>query len=113
MYCPGQGTLPTLTLLHDLKKDTNTFGAADYNPSQVVVEVTLDSCPSKACIFMWLLLNNKIPTWDILQREKNYSFGWCSLCSSQEESNFHLLIDCTFAKEVWKEAESILEIDPI
>ena len=105
MYCSGQGTLPTLTLLQDLKKDTNTFRAAYYNPSQVVVEISLEACPSKACIFMWLLLNKKIPTWDILQTEKNYSLGWCSLCSSQEESNFHLLIDCTFAKEVWKEAE--------
>ena len=68
MYSSGQGTLPTLTLLQDLKKDTNTFGAAYYNPSQVVVEISLEACPSKVCIFMWLLLNNKIPTWDILQR---------------------------------------------
>jgi hypothetical protein len=37
-------------------------------------------CPSKSCVFSWLLLNNKVLTWDNFQKRNKHGPGWCILC---------------------------------
>jgi ribonuclease HI len=55
----------------------------------------------KLKIFTWLLIANKLNTWDILQRK-----GWVGpnifqLCYNDAESVDHLFIKCPFSRQVW------------
>jgi hypothetical protein len=65
-------------------------------------------CPQKAKIYMWAALNNRIPTWDNLNRRQIEGPGRCSLCKNANESTFHILISCPFSKKVWTETSSSL-----
>ena len=47
---------------------------------------------------MWLVLRNKILTWDNLQKRGRSSPGICALCFSNEETVIHIFLQCT----VWK-----------
>jgi hypothetical protein len=54
---------------------------------------------------MWLILNNRAPTWDVLHKRNFIGLGWCSLCQQVEETNVHIIMTCPYTKEVWKEVE--------
>jgi hypothetical protein len=57
---------------------------------------------------MWIILNDRASTWDILQKMTFVGLGWCSLCQQVEETNAHIIITCPFIKEVWKEVEIMM-----
>jgi hypothetical protein len=57
--------------------------------------------PLKIKLFNWLADENKIPTWDNLQRK-----GWtgpniCQLCYKDAETVQHLFTQCHFTRQVW------------
>jgi hypothetical protein len=52
------------------------------------------SCPLKIKLFLWLLLENKILTWENLQRRGWYGPGICCLCGTNEESSQHVFVSC-------------------
>ena len=60
-------------------------------------------CPAKTKLFMWCVLNNKVPTWDILQKRSFQGPGWCVLCKRELESTLHLFLTCSYILDVWKE----------
>jgi hypothetical protein len=52
----------------------------------------------KIKLFTWLIIENKIHTWDILQKK-----GWvgpdiCHLCYKDDETMKHLFIKCPFTR---------------
>ena len=49
-------------------------------------------CPAKTKLFMWCVLNNKVPTWDVLQKRSFQGPGWCVLCKRELESTSHLFL---------------------
>ncbi|CAI0466928.1 unnamed protein product [Linum tenue] len=51
---------------------------------------------------MWLVAHKKILTLDNLQRRGWLLANRCYMCHSAEESINHLLIECDFAKQVWR-----------
>jgi hypothetical protein len=64
----------------------------------------------KIKLFIWLSLENRILTWDNLQRK-----GWegpniCVLCQDEAESVYHLFVTCRFSREVWNQLYSVLSI---
>jgi hypothetical protein len=59
------------------------------------------NCPLKLKLFTWLLVENKILTWENLQRRGYNGLGWCVLCNQNWESTFHLFVDCSFVRTVW------------
>eukprot|EP01018_Ginkgo_biloba_P000430 Gb_04206 [translate_table: standard] len=61
------------------------------------------NCPLKSCIFMWLALNNKGPTWDVLKKGGKIGPSRSPLCKESEETINHLLLTCLYAISVWKE----------
>ena len=63
-------------------------------------------CPSKARLFMWCVLENRVSTWDILQKRSFQGPGWCALCKKELEMIPHLFINCSFTIAVWKECMS-------
>ena len=60
--------------------------------------------PLKAKITLWLTLNNKLLTWDNLQKRGWIGPNRCALCYSDEEIVSHLFNFCSYAEFVWKEA---------
>lgn len=57
--------------------------------------------PLKIKLFAWLCLNNKILTWEGLQRRGVLGLGKCSLCYSSMEMVAHLFGNCNFFQQVW------------
>ena len=65
-------------------------------------------CPAKTKLFMWCVLNNKVPTWDVLQKRSFQGLGWCVLCKREMESTYHLFLTCSFTTEVWKVVSTLV-----
>ena len=40
------------------------------------------NCPAKNKLFGWAVLENKVPTWDILQKHHFEGPGWCFVCKN-------------------------------
>jgi hypothetical protein len=68
------------------------------------------NCPTKSKLFMWSVLTNKVPTWDILQKRNFSGPGRCPLCKTEGETTQHLFLDCHYIKEVWTEVSRHLKL---
>jgi hypothetical protein len=66
-------------------------------------------CPQKAKIFMWAALNNRIPTWEALNKRQIEGPGRCALCKNANETTLHILITCPFTIKVWTETSVSLK----
>jgi hypothetical protein len=66
--------------------------------------------PAKTRLFMWNVLQNKVLTWDNLQKRNFVGPGWCSLCKSEGETILHLFLNCRFINKVWKETSRLLNL---
>jgi len=64
-------------------------------------------CPPKSKLFMWTVLENKVPTWDILQKKHQLGPGRCCLCMNAEESAIHIFMQCRFTIAVWAECSNL------
>ena len=56
--------------------------------------------PKKIGCFIWLVLRNKILTWNNLHKCGWYGLGIFVLCNYDEESVLHIFSHCTFWKNV-------------
>jgi hypothetical protein len=65
--------------------------------------------PQKEKIFMWASLNNRIPTWENLNKRKIEGPGRCTLCKKANETTPHLLLTCPFTAKVWVETSKSLK----
>jgi hypothetical protein len=66
--------------------------------------------PTKTRLFMWNVLQNKVLTWDNLQKRNFFGPGWCSLCKYEGENILHLFLKCRFIKKVWTETSRLLDL---
>ena len=57
--------------------------------------------PLKIVLFAWLVLGNKIVTWENLRKGSWEAPGRSGLCGDNEETTCHLFILCPFAQAVW------------
>ena len=57
--------------------------------------------PLKIQLFIWLLLEQKILTWEIMKKRGFNGPSKCVLCGIFEETICHLFIDCNFIKSIW------------
>lgn len=57
-------------------------------------------CPLMVKIFMWCVLENRIPTWDRMKNRHLEGPGWCPLCKNNEEIPNHLFLSCSFSLQV-------------
>ena len=68
-----------------------------YNPvlgSRLYTSFWSGLLPHKIGCLSWLVLRNKVLTWDNLQKRGKIGPGICSLCFSNEETVFHLFSRC-------------------
>jgi len=57
--------------------------------------------PQKIKLFTWLTIENKVNTWDILQKKGWIGPSLCHLCLREEESTLHLFVHFPFTRRVW------------
>jgi hypothetical protein len=67
-------------------------------------------CALKIKLFVWLSVENKILTWNNLQRKGWTGPSYCHLCKSNRESVKHLLVNCPFTIEVWVRIKKALNL---
>lgn len=67
--------------------------------------------PLKIKCFIWLLFNNKILTWENLQRRGKHGPSICLLCKSEEDSVCHLFFKCNYTLDIWRTICKLLKID--
>jgi hypothetical protein len=59
------------------------------------------ACPLKINFFIWLIAENIILTWDILQHRGFLGPSYCQLCKKSIETTYHLFVECSFTIAVW------------
>jgi ribonuclease HI len=69
--------------------------------------------PLKIKLFMWLLFEQKILTWENLYKRGILGPSRCVLCGTQEENLKHLFVDCIFTKNIWATILLELKIDSV
>ena len=52
-------------------------------------------------LFIWLLLEERILTWDNLTKRGLQGPSLCVLCKESEEALLHLFGECRFIKNIW------------
>lgn len=57
--------------------------------------------PLKFKLFIWLMLEHKILTWENLVKRGMFGPSRCVLCGNNEENVRHLFVDCSFTKDIW------------
>jgi len=67
-------------------------------------------CPPKVKLFMWCVLEKKVPTWDFLQKRNFQGPGWCVLCKMSNETCSHLFLNCPYILKVWNECTKLLGV---
>jgi hypothetical protein len=55
----------------------------------------------KIKLFIWLAMEGKILTWDIIQARGREGPGICYLCNQDSETIDHLFLHCPFTQSVW------------
>ena len=65
-------------------------------------------CPAKAKLLFWAILENKTPTWDILQKIFLEGPGLCALCKKANETIHHLFVHCSYTKTIWTEVGNLM-----
>ena len=57
----------------------------------------------KIDMYAWLIAHGSILMEDNLKKSGFQAPSQCALCHVEEETINHLLLECVFAKEVWRE----------
>jgi hypothetical protein len=66
--------------------------------------------PMRIKLFSWLLIENRILTWIICQKEGFFGPSRCVMYGEGEETINHLMVYCSFSKEVWKYISNVFHI---
>jgi hypothetical protein len=65
----------------------------------------------KIKLFTWLMMEDKILTWDNLQRR-----GWsgpsiCGMCRQESETVLHMMLHCSFTQQVWNQILKVYKLN--
>lgn len=58
--------------------------------------------PNKIKIFFWRAINNLLPSYETLYKRKILTESWSPRCKLACETTMHTLVQCCYAKKVWK-----------
>ena len=58
--------------------------------------------PLKVELFVWIMLKQRILTWENLNKRGFSGTSRCILCGISEETMFHLFVECGFIKDIWQ-----------
>jgi hypothetical protein len=57
---------------------------------------------SKCKIFLWLLLQRRLPATDRIIQRGNSANPLCTLCQNHQEKTLHMIAKCDYSKAVWQ-----------
>ena len=57
--------------------------------------------PPKVRVFWWRVLNDYLPSRANLHRRHIDPLSTCDTCGAREETTFHALVECTYARRFW------------
>lgn len=63
--------------------------------------------------FNWLMMENRIMTWDNIVKRDGIGLNFYNLCKIEAKSMTHLMVQCSFSKQVWKDVLSAFNIPRI
>jgi hypothetical protein len=66
--------------------------------------------PIKVKLFVWLLLEQRILSWDNLTKMGFQGPSICLLCKESEETMLHLFGECSFIKNIWQTISKELKL---
>jgi mannosylglycoprotein endo-beta-mannosidase len=82
-------------------------------PSDIAPIIWEGWAPGKCRFFLWTAEMNKILTADVLQRRGWENEYFCQLCFRNLETPFHLLVECSWAREVWSMLAHIFRLTSV
>lgn len=65
--------------------------------------VCQNAAPAECLFITWLLLHEKLATWENMQKYGIYVESTCCLCERADETLNHMFFECGFVQEVWSE----------
>jgi len=68
------------------------------------------NCPLKIKLFTWLVVENKILTWENLQHRGFNGPSYCILCKKSKETTHHLFFECSFLIAVWERVKTSIKL---
>jgi mannosylglycoprotein endo-beta-mannosidase len=57
---------------------------------------------TKCKIFLWLLLQRRLPTTDRIIQRGNSANPLCTLCQNHQEKTLHMIAKCDYSKAIWQ-----------
>ena len=66
--------------------------------------------PPHVKVCCWLALENRLLTWDNLNRRGLMDPGLCLLCGFANENILHLFVSCSFCQFVWKVIGQVINV---
>jgi hypothetical protein len=73
----------------------------EEEPNYWYVEIWKWQLPLKVKLFIWLLLEQRILTWENLNKRGIFGPSRCVLCGNSEETMSHIFFECSFIKVIW------------
>nr|GEU43063.1 RNA-directed DNA polymerase, eukaryota, reverse transcriptase zinc-binding domain protein [Tanacetum cinerariifolium] len=86
---------------HDLKNDNDEVV---WGPL-----VWFMQCIPKHAFILWMTVQEKHLTHDIIKKWGSYNMVVCSLCKCSEKSRNHLFFKCKFSLEIWKAIQNVMD----
>jgi hypothetical protein len=62
----------------------------------------------KVSTFLWLIIHNRILTWDNLRKRGFTGPSMCILYQAQEETKEHLFNGCSYSQAIWDQGAQII-----
>jgi hypothetical protein len=84
--------------------DENDDGLEDW-----LIDIWKWQIPLRIKLFCWLMIENRILTWDNLLKRGFSGPSRCFMCGEGEETINHLMVYFPFTKEVWKYLLNVLK----
>jgi len=91
------------TCIISTKNFYNALGAELWQKNDDIAKRRIWSwgCPLKLKLFTWLLMEDKILTWNNLLKRGWQGPGYCYMCKGNEETTIHLFVHCPFTISIW------------
>jgi hypothetical protein len=85
----------------------------DVDLKEWMIDIWKWKIPLRIKLFCWLMIENRILTWDNLIKRGFVGPSRCFLCGKGEETINHLMVKCPFTRDVWNYLLKVLKVQRI
>jgi ribonuclease HI len=91
-------------------KDAYSFKLPQFQDLPWAKLIWSSDIPPSKSLFVWRLMNAKIPTDENLLARGCYLPSMCNFCCKQAETSYHIFFECGFAKHLWSWLANCLDL---